>query len=754
MAFTDVEMSILAQLAYQDIPVDMSLYDVLEQNKNWLKSELGGSFDTHLENLIAKVDSKNYRVVATENSAPSGFAAYAFKTPDNDVVVAARGTQFSELNDVIADAELAMSVEAQQHRDMEAFVNDLEKYGYDGYYFTGHSLGGNVATHGAVCVSNPGRVKGVYAYNAPGFNEAYWIYNGWKLRQIDHIKNFKNEYDYVSSILRTPGETVVIDSAKDSWWHGDFGDHSICNYSINDDGTFNKNKTGLKSVQTVLGTALGAAGEAIARNGYLPQIIAYKLLGVNKTVFVTRDFSDESKERMLNLVSQVENEKWSDFTDWIGDRWYDFEDLIGKLDIRRHINDVNSYHKKVIDKNNATAKTIEKIFNDVHKVDATYAKNVENAATTLGELKRFVETMTQIVAPGKGNFTGHNITGSLDPILGDISKATLQQIVDSLMQEIDGQKVFDEEAILEYIKKDPGTMTNDEKQALLDVIEEMQDTGTYFDTRWTSSFLDELKQNYGVDDLLAGSGYIGEIYGFVNDIKSAESLYDYVDTGANIYSFLTNANKTWKNYKLIGNAVGVKTSTTWWLKNVTGIKPLGRSSTASTWFKRFGNNLTNKTSPFAAQLKDIGKNFTGANGVGKAVSSWASVAVTGVVNFLGNKQEQAEANGTMSDGRVAAETITETAIDTAITLGAGAVVGAAVAACTTVALPGVVVTAATGLVIAGVNAGVKALTGKTGTEWASDFILDTGEKVVNKIGNAAKSVNNAVSGWFKKINFA
>ena len=269
-----------------------------------------------------------------------------------------------------------------------------------------------------------------------------------------------------------------------------------------------------------------------------------------------------------------------------------------------------------------------------------------------------------------------------------------------------------------------------------------------------SSFVDELKKNYGVDDLLAGSGYIGKIYGFVNDIKSAEGLYDYIDTGANIFSFLTNAKKTWNNYKLIGNAVGVKTSTTWWFKNVTGIKPLGRSSTASTWLKRFGNNLTNKTSPFAAQLKDIGKNFTGANGVGKAVSSWASVAVTGVVNFFGNKQEQKESNGTMSDGRVVAETITETAIDTAITLGASAVVGAAVAACTTVALPGVVVTAAAGLVIAGVNAGIKALTGKTGTEWASDFILDTGEKVVNAVGKAAKSVKNAVGGWFKKLKFA
>ena len=51
-----------------------------------------------------------------------------------------------------------------------------------------------------------------------------------------------------------------------------------------------------------------------------------------------RDFSAKSKQNMLNLVSQVENEKWSNFTDWVGDRWLDFQSWIGKLDIKNYIN--------------------------------------------------------------------------------------------------------------------------------------------------------------------------------------------------------------------------------------------------------------------------------------------------------------------------------------------------------------------------------------------------------------------------------
>ncbi len=85
-----------------------------------------------------------------------------------------------------------------------------------------------------------------------------------------------------------------------------------------------------------------------------------------------RDFSEKSRNELLGLVSQVENEKISNFTDWVGDRWYDFESWIGKLNIRNYLNNVNEYHKKVIDKNNATKSSINTIFNKVKSVDASY----------------------------------------------------------------------------------------------------------------------------------------------------------------------------------------------------------------------------------------------------------------------------------------------------------------------------------------------------------------------------------------------
>jgi hypothetical protein len=69
--------------------------------------------------------------------------------------------------------------------------------------------------------------------------------------------------------------------------------------------------------------------------------------------------------------------------------------------------------------------------------------------------------------------------------------------------------------------------------------------------------------------------------------------------------------------------------------------------------------------------------------------------------------------------------------------GSEIIIGAAVtAALGPVAAPGVIVVATSGAIVAGLNTGVKALTGKTATEWASDMILDTGEDIINSVGNA------------------
>lgn len=330
------------------------------------------------------------------------------------------------------------------------------------------------------------------------------------------------------------------------------------------------------------------------------------------------------------------------------------------------------------------------------------------------------------------------------------STATLlSRKLESYSRTLESYQRFIEDARGEYVKLNEYKKTTDYFEKIDVVIPHLVGPGGQL-----KIFTDEFLSNYGWKEILSGAGYIGTIYNLINDIRDGKSWRDLAKTGVDTYRFLSGAAKTYNNYKKIGNAVGTKTAMAWWAKNITGLKPLGRASTAKNPFTRFANNLTNKTSPFNAQFKNIVNNFKGANGVGKAVASWGTVAVNGVLNWFSNKDEQANSNGTMSDGRVIAETITETVVDTALTYGTGIVVGAAVtAALGTVAAPGIVVVAASGAVVAGLNAGVKALTGKTTTEWISDTILDTGEAIGSAVSNAAKNVSESIGSWFGKLSF-
>lgn len=325
----------------------------------------------------------------------------------------------------------------------------------------------------------------------------------------------------------------------------------------------------------------------------------------------------------------------------------------------------------------------------------------------------------------------------------------LSRKLESYSRTLESYQRFIEDARGEYVKLNEYKKTTDYFEKIDVVIPHLVGPGGQL-----KIFTDEFLSNYGLKEILSGAGYIGTIYNLINDIRDGKSWRDLAKTGVDTYRFLSGAAKTYNNYKKIGNAVGTKTAMAWWAKNITGLKPLGRASTAKNPFTRFANNLTNKTSPFNAQFKNIVNNFKGANGVGKAVASWGTVAVNGVLNWFSNKDEQANSNGTMSDGRVIAETITETVVDTALTYGTGIVVGAAVtAALGTVAAPGIVVVAASGAVVAGLNAGVKALTGKTTTEWISDTILDTGEAIGSAVSNAAKNVSESIGSWFGKLSF-
>lgn len=168
-----------------------------------------------------------------------------------------------------------------------------------------------------------------------------------------------------------------------------------------------------------------------------------------------RDFSEKSKSELLGLVSQVENEKISNFTDWIGDRWYDFEGWIGKLNIKNCLNNVNAYHKKVIDKNNATKAQIEKIFTCVAVVDSIYRIRLCDARTLLEKWQNYISQMQMIICPSNGKFNVEYMDNTLGNSLSGINKAKLDDEKIKTEQEKIKDAFKAESAILKSLSKIP-----------------------------------------------------------------------------------------------------------------------------------------------------------------------------------------------------------------------------------------------------------------------------------------------------------
>lgn len=212
-----------------------------------------------------------------------------------------------------------------------------------------------------------------------------------------------------------------------------------------------------------------------------------------------RDFSENSKQKLLGLVSEVENEKLCDFTDWIEDRWYDFEDWIGILNIKNYLNNVNAYHKKVIDKNNTTKETINRIFDEVNVVDGTYQLMFCDLRHSLVQILNYVDLLNEITSPGIGKF-GTNVGGfwgkdDITASLGAIN-GLMDYIIKWLLHNITSQGNLPENASAgEGIKIDETVLKN-------------------------LSNITKAAGKYGKNDQLTLSssilGYLGTLYGVVN----------------------------------------------------------------------------------------------------------------------------------------------------------------------------------------------------------------------------------------------
>lgn len=391
-------MAILAQASYLDLPdtsEKKSLYEFLNDNRGKLEEKLGGAYKQALNDLIDKVannNGKNYTIVLTENDKHgTGFAAFAVADANNEVTVVCRGTEgfnldYDSKKDVVADLELINSLQTSQQEKMDNFVAMLEKEDYSGYSFAGHSLGGNLATYGALILNDPDKLRECVTFNAPGFNAAFIKKNKDRISKVeDRIKSFQNERDCVSECFFVIGNIIILEC--DGWdiFHIlGIDAHMLDTLVLNEDGTFKRNHTGKKD-KTVIGYVLDKGTDLTdgVMSILAPIFIAYdyaKWKNERKND-IRRDFSQEAKQMLVGAAKETEEEKWWEVTKW--DCWYKVDQFFGVLEWDLYAGNVDTYYRKLIDINDASVADIEKIFENVYGIDSNCSTTISTASDTL-----------------------------------------------------------------------------------------------------------------------------------------------------------------------------------------------------------------------------------------------------------------------------------------------------------------------------------------------------------------------------------
>ena len=242
MAYTDRELKNATEVAYKDFEEEFSflvgkgekppfsidkLCEVKGQKEGKSAKAVFDELFKHSEetgdNGLEDFDReqiKNWQILdiydnnSSDKLGSTGFYGCVIKADDDRLIVAFRGSEGFEseynFNTDWKDADLKLlnSTLTKQQEDVERFIRHISKSDYIDSYKSiataGHSLGGNLALHGAVAISEYEnlytKLKRAVSYDGPGCSTEYLKKNADKIEAVkDKMTHFK--WSTVGSLL-------------------------------------------------------------------------------------------------------------------------------------------------------------------------------------------------------------------------------------------------------------------------------------------------------------------------------------------------------------------------------------------------------------------------------------------------------------------------------------------------------------------------------------------------------------------------
>ena len=171
---------------------------------------------------------------------------------------------------------------------------------------------------------------------------------------------------------------------------------------------------------------------------------------------MTRDFTEAAKQKLISQIEEVtETSWWGKVGDFFGDRWLDIQSWTGRLSIQNYLDDVDAYHKKILDQRNTKIQEIETIFARVRNLDYSSGKSFKNTVDDMQQKIAAIRKVSDVISIPASSFTAVAIQDYFE------GKVTLSEVKQG------GRDKFYEELVIEqgsevergkirYYKQKPG----------------------------------------------------------------------------------------------------------------------------------------------------------------------------------------------------------------------------------------------------------------------------------------------------------
>ena len=141
---------------------------------------------------------------------------------------------------------------------------------------------------------------------------------------------------------------------------------------------------------------------------------------------MVRDYSQEYYLELCAQIREINRTEFFFITDGIEDLWNTFSSWIGWLNIEDYVDNIEKYHKTVLDQHNTTEEKLKKIFENVRKIDMEYASVFNSTFLSLSEYTNAINEMCELIDPQKYAFDLTAIQERSHQLISNIREARIE----------------------------------------------------------------------------------------------------------------------------------------------------------------------------------------------------------------------------------------------------------------------------------------------------------------------------------------